>query len=271
MNTLWQQSTMPLATTNAIMAFAHELAFDAGAILREGFSRTKEIAHKNNRELVTSADIASEKFIRKRIEHFFPNHEVLSEELGATQKTDVENLWIVDPLDGTNNFAHGFPFFCVSIAFLHCGSLMCGVVFDPLRLELFSATSYDKAQLNNVEITVSDISELSQAIVGTGFPYDLCSNNENNLDNFLKISYLSQGIRRAGSAALDLCYVAAGRLDGFWELKLKPWDIAAGALIVNQAGGIVTTFTQEPWHILSDKIVAANGDISCQLIDAINS
>ena len=267
--TLWDMPPLSEAEVNSYLQFAQRMVFEAGGILREGYYRRKEIAHKSGRELVTSADLVSEKFIRSQIEATYPDHKILSEEFGGLQKTAVENLWVVDPLDGTNNFAHGFPFFCVSVAFVHQGHLVLGVVYDPLREEIFWATVYSEAYLNGEKIKVSQIDNISGALLATGFPYDLSPETENNLDHFVNFSYAAQGIRRAGSAALDLAYVAAGRLDGFWELKLRPWDMAAGALIVKKAGGVVTDFAGNPWALSSDRIVAANPQIHPQMLEII--
>ncbi len=263
--------TLSEAEINSLLKFAQKLAFEAGGILREGFFRRKEIAHKSGRELVTSADLASEKFIRNQIESTFPGHIILAEEYEQPQSVNVEYLWVVDPLDGTNNFAHGFPFFCVSIALVHRGILVLGVIYDPIREEIFWATALGDAYLNGERIRVSEIEDISGALLATGFPYDLSPQTENNLDNFIRFSYAAQGIRRAGSAALDLAYVAAGRLDGFWELKLRPWDMAAGALVVKRAGGIVTDFSGKPWDISSDRIVAANPHIHPQMMQILNA
>ena len=250
------------------LRFAQALAMEAGDLLREGYYRSREIARKSDRELVTSVDIAAEKFIHARVNNEFPEHGILSEELGTGQDMNVPNLWVVDPLDGTNNFAHGFPVFAVSIAFVHKGAVQVGVVHDPMREEIFAATVMDRAYLNGEQISVSDTAELSSALLATGFPYDR-TGAENNLDHFANFWYASQGIRRAGSAALDLCYVAAGRLDGFWELKLKPWDMAAGALIAQRAGAIVTNFAGEKWALRDDRIIAANPNIHGQMLDII--
>jgi len=265
----WQEPELSEVQIDTYFHLTERIVLEVGNLLREGYYRNKEIGRKSGRELVTSADIASERLIRSRIESAFPDHKILSEELGNTQAIDVENLWVVDPLDGTNNFAHSFPFFSVSIAFVHKGSIVLGVVYDPLRQEIFSSTRTGKSYMNGEKLSVSAIDDISQAIIATGFPYDLAPETENNLDNFINVSYAAQGIRRAGSAALDLCYVAAGRLDGFWELKLKPWDMAAGALIAKNAGGIVTDFDKTQWLLSSDRIVTANSAIHKSLIEII--
>ena len=269
-NLLWEIPQLSEVEINSYIHFAQRIILEVGGLIREGYYRHKEIASKDGRELVTSADIASEKFLHSQILATYPDHKILSEELSDSQGTDVENLWVIDPLDGTNNFAHGFPFFAISIAFIHRGNLVLGVVHDPLREEIFWATSLGDAYLNGEKIVVSSAKNLSESIIATGFPYDLAPDTENNLNYFIDFSYASQGLRRAGSAALDLCYVAASRLDGFWELKLRPWDMAAGALIVKKAGGIVTDFDGKPWRLNSDRIVAANPEIHSQMLSIIN-
>ena len=264
-------SQIPTLSADALfhyLRFAQALSIEVGDLLREGYYRSREIARKSERELVTSVDIAAEKLIHARINAEFPEHDILSEELGTNQDMNVPELWVVDPLDGTNNFAHGFPVFAVSLAFVHNGAMQVGVVHDPMRQEIFAATAIDKAYMNGEQILVSDTKELSAALLATGFPYDRAG-AENNLDHFANFWYASQGIRRAGSAALDLCYVAAGRLDGFWELKLKPWDMAAGALIAQRAGAIVTNFAGAPWTLRNDRIIAANPNIHGQMLDII--
>ncbi|RKZ26294.1 inositol monophosphatase [bacterium] len=269
-NLLWEIPQLSEVEINSYLHFAQRIILEVGGLIREGYYRHKEIASKDGRELVTSADIASEKFLHSQILATYPDHKILSEELSDSQGTDVENLWVIDPLDGTNNFAHGFPFFAISIAFIYRGNLVLGVVHDPLREEIFWATSLSDAYLNGEKIVVSSAKNLSESIIATGFPYDLAPDTENNLNYFIDFSYASQGLRRAGSAALDLCYVAASRLDGFWELKLRPWDMAAGTLIVKKAGGIVTDFDGKPWRLNSDRIVAANPEIHSQMLSIIN-
>lgn len=263
---LWTASSLSDETISHYLRFAQGLALEVGGLLRTGYYREREIAKKSERELVTSADIAAEKLICARIKAEFPEHNILSEELGPSQDSDVPNLWVVDPLDGTNNFAHGFPVFAVSIAFIHQGHLEVGVVHDPLRQEIFVASARESAYLNGERISVSAAEELSQALIATGFPYERSPGTESNLDYFTSFWYAAQGIRRAGSAALDLCYAAAGRLDGFWELKLRPWDMAAGALIAQKAGAVVTDFDGNPWSLPCDRIVVANPIIHQQML-----
>ena len=266
---LWGNSHLSDEQVSHYLRFAQNIALEAGTILRTGFYRNIEVSKKSDRELVTSIDVASEKLLRKKIFSEFPDHKILSEELGDKQDIDVPDLWVIDPLDGTNNFAHGFPVFAVSIAFIHRGILEVGVVHDPMRNEIFVASSRTDAYLNGAKITVSRTEDISQSLIATGFPYHRSPGTENNLDYFISFWYAAQGIRRAGSAALDICYTAAGRLDGFWELKLKPWDMSAGALIAKKAGAVVTDFDGNPWQLQSDRIVVANPKIHRQMLDII--
>jgi len=247
--------------------FAIEVARGAGRILREGYYRSKSVSSKSGRELLTSVDIASEEYIRKMISDNFPTHTVLAEERGGTES---EYTWIVDPLDGTNNFAHSFPFFAVSIALAKNSEVIIGVIYEPLRDELFFADATG-AYLNGQKIKVSETGTLKDALLATGFPYDLSPYNENNLDYFQAFSFSALGIRRAGSAALDLAYVACGRFDGFWELKLKVWDMAAGDFIVRMAGGVSSDFDGAPWKLGSDRIVASNPRIHKEMLKIIEA
>ncbi|MCD6097898.1 inositol monophosphatase [bacterium] len=247
--------------------FAKIVARAAGAILKEGYYSVKKIKHKAGKELVTQYDIASEDIIKEMIMLRFPKDTIIAEETESTSRIG-EHVWIVDPLDGTNNFAHGFPFFCVSIGIANRGTVVAGVVYDPLRDEMFWADK-NSAYLGNVRLHTSETDDISSALLATGFPYDIQASEEDNLNHFAHFSKAALGIRRAGSAALDLAYVAAGRLDGFWELKLKMWDMAAGSVIVEMAGGQTTTFTGEKWSITSDRIVASNGKIHKAMLKII--
>jgi myo-inositol-1(or 4)-monophosphatase len=216
------------------------MARQAGKILHDSYEKDHEVSYKGVIDLVTDVDHASEACILGEIRRQFPSHSILSEEAGGLDGRK-EYQWLVDPIDGTVNYAHGVPFFSVSIAFAHKGQVTLGAVFDPMRDEMFSAERGRGAQLNGRRLKVTDASELMRSLLVTGFPYDAWTSERNNLEYFGKFARLTQGVRRLGSAALDLCYIGAGRLDGYWELSLKPWDLAAGGLIAEEAGARVTT------------------------------
>ncbi|MFQ5881281.1 MAG: inositol monophosphatase family protein [Candidatus Methylomirabilales bacterium] len=237
---------------------ARVAAKEAGRILMEGFGRRPQVYYKGRINLVTDLDRRSEAAIVAFLHHRFPDYTILSEE-GQGHEGRGETRWIVDPLDGTTNYAHGFPFFSVAIALERKDQLRCGLVYDPLREEWFTAVRGGGAFLNEEPIHASETDGLEEALLCTGFPYDLKESPENNLNHFRDFSMRAQAVRRPGSAALDLSYVAAGRLDGFWEFKLKPWDMAAGALLVAEAGGTVSDFGGGPLDIFGREIVASNG------------
>jgi myo-inositol-1(or 4)-monophosphatase len=244
--------------------FTMQTARDAGRMLVERFGRRLQVAHKGEVDLVTEADLAAEAFIVERIQTHFPRHTIFAEESGFTNaretKIDSEYKWIVDPLDGTTNYAHAYPCFCVSIALERKGETIIGVIYDPLRDEMFAAERGAGATLNGRRIKVSNVTELRRALVCTGFPY-----NPHGVEEFARqfLNFLkhAQSVRRDGSAALDFCYVAAGRFDGFWEDGLNAWDVAAGALIVQEAGGRVTNFEGDALDIYKPKVLASNGCI----------
>jgi myo-inositol-1(or 4)-monophosphatase len=215
------------------------LARQAGEILRTSFGHNLHVDHKGVIDLVSEADRQSEQFLLSTIHQRFPADRILAEESGEHSGT-ADRVWYIDPLDGTVNYVHGIPIYSVSIAYAEAGELRLGVVYDPMRDECFSAESGAGAWLNGQPIHPSFASDLDHALLVTGFPYDIRTNPDNNLDHYAHFALHSQGVRRLGSAALDLCYVACGRFDGFWELSLKSWDVAAGALIARQAGAIVT-------------------------------
>ena len=245
--------------------FAVELAHKAGALLMKKFDQSIEIHYKGDINLVTEADKMSENLIIAAIRQNFPDHGILSEESPAI--LDGSSVrWIIDPLDGTTNYAHGYPVFCVSIALEKDGVITLGVIYDPTRRETFMAVRGDGAYLNGKKLTVSKTPDLNRSLLATGFPYDIRENKENNLNHFNMMAKEVQAIRRAGAAALDIAYVAAGRFDGFWELKLKPWDMAAGCLLLEEAGGKITDIFAEPWNLLSPNIIVSNGRIHDQMI-----
>lgn len=241
-----------------IRAFAVETAKAAGALLKENVGKIKKIEFKGAVDIVTEVDRASEELIMARIKKTFPGHGILTEE-SPELKQDSPYKWVIDPLDGTTNYSHGFPFFCVSIGFEEAGEVTLGVVYDPMLDELFVAQKGKGASLNGDKISVSKIEELGRGLLATGFPYDLRVSKANNLDHFSAFAVKAQAIRRAGSAALDLCYLASGRFDGYWEMKLRPWDTAAGVLMVKEAGGSVTDFSGGPFSIYGPECLATNG------------
>lgn len=233
------------------------IAREAGALLMEHFDRHIKIEYKGDADLVTIADRKSEALIRERIRALWPDHDVFGEEEGL-HDTGSEYRWYVDPLDGTTNFAHGFPVFCVSMALRHRGTTIVGLCFDPTRNDLFAAERGSGAFLNDERIHVSRVERLAESLVGTGFPSHKRHKNP-NIHFYHQITLRTHGVRRAGSAALDLCYVASGRLDGFWEFNLNPWDTAAGTFIVEEAGGKVTNFSGGPFELNSRETLASNG------------
>jgi myo-inositol-1(or 4)-monophosphatase len=234
-----------------------EIAREAGALLMGYFHRRVKIEYKGDVDLVTEADRQSEALILSRIREQWPSHDVMGEE-GSRIQTGSDYLWYIDPLDGTTNFAHGFPVFCVSIALEHKGTRVAGAVFDPTRDELFAAELGRGAYLNHNRITVSKIDNLAECLVATGFPSHKRHKNP-NIFFYHQITLRTHGVRRAGSAALDLCSVAAGRVDGFWEFNLNPWDTAAGVLIAEEAGGRVSRFDGSSFQIDSRETLASNG------------
>ncbi len=233
------------------------IAREAGSLLMEHFRRHVKIEYKGSADLVTIADRESEAVILARIRKHFPSHDVLGEE-GACIETGSDYKWYVDPLDGTTNFAHGFPVFCVSLAVEHKGVRVAGVIYDPTRDEMFVAEKGCGACLNGQPMHVSSVSRLAECLVGTGFPSFKRHKNP-NIFFYHHITLHTHGVRRAGSAALDLCNVAAGRFDGYWEFNLNPWDTAAGVLMVVEAGGRVTDFSGGPFQIASRETLASNG------------
>lgn len=244
-------------------------AVESGAILRKNYGRVRSVGHKGEIDLITEVDLKSEQRIIKIIRKEFPDHDILAEE-GHGGDKDSEYRWIIDPLDGTTNYAHAFPCFAVSIALEKRGEVILGIVYDPLREELFSAQKGKGSYLNKKRILVSKTKRISDSLLATGFAYDVHESPENNLNHFSNFTLRAQGIRRAGAASIDLCYVACGRFDGFWEMKLKPWDTAAGSLIVKEAGGRVTDFKGNPFSIYSKEILASNGRIHVEMVEVLS-
>ena len=253
-----------------MLNFAIETARDAGQLLLEKFGRISGVTKKGDINLVTEADLASEALIIERIKSYYPKHSILAEESGDAVVIGGENTWkwIIDPLDGTTNYAHGYPCFCVTIALEHDGEVVIGVTFDPTRNELFAAERGHGASLNNKPIRVSDAEELGDALIVTGFPYDFKKRADfaRHLTQFL---LNSRGVRRDGSAAIDLAYVACGRFDGMWEEGLNPWDMAAGVLLIEEAGGQVSGYDGSGFSIYSPPMCASNGLIHSQMLDVL--
>jgi myo-inositol-1(or 4)-monophosphatase len=245
-----------------MLSFAIQTARDAGRILQSYLGRVS-VATKGDIDLVTEADLASERLIIERIRSYYPRHSILAEESGASSADSAgfnksEWKWIIDPLDGTTNYAHGYPCFCISIALERSGNIEIAVVYDPSRDELFAAERGRGVTLNDRAVKVSDIEDLNSAMLCTGFPYNV-RERPNFAKDFANFTMHAQAVRRDGSAALDLAYVACGRFDGFWEDGLNPWDVAAGVLLIEEAGGLVTNFEGERLDIYTPKVLASNG------------
>ena len=243
-----------------MLNFIKQVALDAGTVLVQRLGSAR-ITNKGDIDLVTEADIAAEELIIDRIRSYYPRHGILAEESGeavTVGDTASEWRWVIDPLDGTTNYAHGYPCFCVSIGVEHNGILEFGVVYDPMRNELFAAERGQGATLNDRQIRVSDVEELSKAMLVTGFPYNV-RERPDFAREFVMFTMNAQAVRRDGSAAIDLAYVACGRFDGFWEDGLNPWDMAAGVLLIQEAGGRVTNYNDEPLSIYTKKVLATNG------------
>ncbi len=243
-----------------MLNFAIDVAREAGGVLIQRLGSAK-ISNKGDIDLVTEADVASENLIIERIRSYHPQHAILAEESGETVLVGgrrSEWKWVIDPLDGTTNYAHGYPCFCVSIALEHNGVIEIGVIYDPVRDEMFAAERGNGATLNGRRIRVSEVEELKDAMLCTGFPYNVRERPDFTRD-FTNFTMAAQAVRRDGSAAIDLAYVACGRFDGFWEDGLSPWDIAAGMVLIEEARGKVTNFDNEPLSIYTKKVLATNG------------
>lgn len=261
------------------LSYIETLARKAGEILREGYNKEHQVNYKGVIDLVTEVDHQSERFLLGEVQRDFPSHHIFSEESGVIHGDD-EHVWYIDPLDGTVNYAHHIPIFCVSIAYALkddspsaplSAHLKLGAVYDPLRDEMFLAERGKGVTLNGKPIGVSSTTELQKSLLVTGFPYDAWNTKQDNFANFVKFAKLTQGVRRLGSAALDLCYVAAGRFDGFWELALKPWDVAAGGLVCEEAGARVTNVRGGADYISPPQsVVAAAPGIHPRMMQELN-
>jgi len=249
---------------------AKDAALQAGQMLKQNSCSSQDIHFKGAVDLVTDFDKRSQDIIFKHLSNHFPDHDYLAEE-NLCEEKGSEFRWIIDPIDGTTNYAHNFPIYCVSIALAFKDETKLGVIYDPMREELFTAVKGQGAFLNDNRIQVSNVKELDVSLLATGFPYDLRESRVNNFDNFFNFATRVQGIRRGGSAAIDLCYVACGRFDGFWELKLQPWDVAAGRIIVLEAGGQVSDFKNSDPGLASDETLATNGLIHEQMVNILGS
>lgn len=252
---------------NPLLKTATEIALGAGKILKSFWGKLSNVKQKQFYwDLVTEADLASEHYIIQELQKHFPNHQILSEEAGLNASAQSQYQWLVDPLDGTTNFTHQYPMVSVSIGLLIDQIPTIGVVYNPIFNELFQGAIGEGASLNGERISVSKVDHLEQSLLATGFAYDRKETNDNNYREFCYLTNQSQGVRRGGSAALDLSYVAAGRLDGFWERGLKPWDMAAGVVLVREAGGLATSYEGNELDLVSGRILAANPHIHPHLI-----
>ncbi len=252
------------------LSYIETLARGAGEILRAGYNKEHQVGYKGVIDLVTEVDHQSEAYLLGEVRRDFPAHHIFSEESGIIQGNE-DDIWYIDPLDGTVNYAHHVPIFCVSIGYAHRGELTLGAVYDPLRDELYLAERGQGAFLNGKPLRASVTTELQKSLLVTGFPYDTWNTKQDNFANFVKLGKLTQGVRRLGSAALDLCYVAAGRFDGFWELALKPWDVAAGGLVCQEAGATVTNmFGQTDFISAPQSILATAPGIHAAMLAELN-
>ena len=259
-----------MPTYNDYLQEAVAAARIAGRYQKSRFASSLDIEMKGDKNLVTEVDKESERLIVTHLLSRFPGHDIVAEE-SVYPQSGSPFRWIIDPVDGTTNYAHGFPWFCASIGLEQDGELVAGVIYNPVYDELFTATKGSGAYLNGNRLSVSSRTPLRNSLLGTGFPYDCATDPANNFASFIAFQKSARGIRRAGAAALDLAYVAAGRLDGFWEMKLKPWDVAAGVLLVREAGGVVTTFDGSAYDIFNGRILASNGLIHGEMVAMLAS
>lgn len=263
---------MPLSSNEIedLTQTAIQAVRQGGAILQDYAKKDFSIHSKGQAiNLVTEADLQSEKAIIQSIQNTFPDHQILSEEQGLQDIPQHPIKWIIDPLDGTINFAHGFPMYNVSIGVEYQGTCVIGVIHDPTRDELFVGQQGRGATLNGAPIQVSATPKLAEALLVTGFAYDIHTAADNNLKEFCAFAVRARGMRRTGTAAIDLCYIACGRFDGFWELQLNPWDTAAGKVIVEEAGGKITNYAGEPYSIYGKTILATNGHIHQEMVEVL--
>lgn len=253
------------------LSYLEQLARQAGAILRAGYDTEHQVGYKGVIDLVTEVDHQSEEFLLGEVQRDFPDHHIFSEESGIIQGNS-EHVWYIDPLDGTVNYAHHIPIFCVSVAYASQGILRLGAIYDPMRDEMFLAERGQGARLNGRPLHVTAVTELQRSLLVTGFPYTAWDTPQDNFDNFVRLAKLTQGVRRLGSAALDLGYVAAGRFEGFWEIAINAWDIAAGGLICEEAGARVTNVKGEADYLSPPQsVVASTPGIHARLLEELRS
>jgi myo-inositol-1(or 4)-monophosphatase len=250
-----------------MLELAIEAALEAGKYLKESVGNIRHIEYKEGQEtnLVTEIDKQSEQMIMEKIKQHYPDHDFLGEETGG-HNVKSEYRWIIDPLDGTVNFTHGLPLFCVSIGLEYKGTIQLGVVYNPISNELFTAERGKGAYLNSKRLQVTKTNTLIESMLVTGFPYNVKENPDHAVEHFTNFLMEAQALRRLGSAALDICYVAAGRFEGFWEVNLHPWDVAAGVLILLEAGGVWTDFHGLPTSVYNPQLLASNGSIHEEMI-----
>ncbi|OGC41425.1 hypothetical protein A2Y85_02590 [candidate division WOR-3 bacterium RBG_13_43_14] len=244
--------------------FIERLTKNVGDDIYRKSSAQKHVKFKSEIDLITRFDRSSQRQIVTALRREFPGFGILSEE-GLCYKKDAPIRWIIDPLDGTTNFVHGLPIWSITIALEIFGNVIVGIVYDPTRREMFSAIKENGAAINGKYIRVSSVRSLDRALLVTGFPYDIRRSKKDNLNHFNQFAKKAQAVRRLGSAALDLCYTACGRFDGYWEIKLSPWDQAAGSLILKEAGGRITDFNNNKFDIYGDEVLATNGLIHKQM------
>jgi myo-inositol-1(or 4)-monophosphatase len=267
-----EQAHTPAPPDPVFLATATEIVLRAGELQLAGQADGFRVEKKSTRDLVTEIDLACERMARSVIGERFPDHDILAEEQGGRPGGPTSShCWVFDPLDGTTNFAHGLPVFCASLALEIDGDGVAAAIFDPSRQELFTAERGAGAYLNGKALRVSETSTLIEALLVTGFPYDLARDQAELMLLFDAFLMEAQAVRRLGSAALDLCYVAAGRFDGFWERRLWPWDVAAGTLIITEAGGQVSQMDGEPFRSSSGQMLATNGQIHAEMLAVIGN
>jgi myo-inositol-1(or 4)-monophosphatase len=252
---------------------AIEAAKEAGRFLKQNIGKVRDIQRKDGQEknLVTEIDKRSEEIIIGIIKQHYPAHDILAEESGLKSSSASEYRWIIDPLDGTTNFTHALPVFCVSIGVERKGKIIAGVIYDPNFDELFTAEKGNGALLNGKRMKVSRTESLNTSLLVTGFPYNITENPDHAVEHFYNFLMRAQAVRRMGSAAIDMAYVAAGRYDGFWEVALNPWDMAAGTLLIEEAGGTLTDFSGNPLSVYHKQIVASNGKIQKEMLEVLHS